>query len=90
MKIEYDEAKRQITLERRGLDFADSPKTFAGDHFDVADERFQYGEDRWLTFGWLDGLAVPIAWTPRCSRRRIISMRHVHGRELETRKRALD
>lgn len=90
MEITFDPAKRQKTLEERGLDFADAARVFAGEHFDVADERFDYGEARYLTFGWIDGRAVSLVWTPRGEGRRIISMRHVHAKEHEARKRALD
>lgn len=90
MEITFDEDKRLTTLTERGLDFKDAPKVFAGEHFDVADERLDYGETRILTFGWLDGRAVSIVWMPRGSVRRIISMRHVHGKELKNRKKALD
>ncbi len=89
-KIEFDEAKRQLTLEKRGLDFEDSLKVFTSDHFDVPDERFDYGEPRFLTFGWLLDRPVAIVWTPREQARRIISMRHIHVKELQTRRRALD
>ncbi len=90
MKIEYDDEKRQLTLELRGLDFEDAVKVFANDHFDIPDERQDYGEPRILTFGWLLNRAVAIVWTPRGRSRRIISMRHIHAQELETRRRALD
>ncbi len=90
MRIEFDEAKRIKTLAERGLDFADAPWVFAGEHFDVPDTRIEYGEDRYLTFGWLDDRAVTIVWTPRREGRRIISMRHIHGKELRNRKRGMD
>lgn len=90
MQIEFDEAKRRKTLLERGLDFADAPKLFSDDHIDVLDERIDYGEVRYLTFGWLDDRAVTIVWTPRGSRRRIISMRYVHAKELRNRKKGMD
>ncbi|EJL21125.1 BrnT family toxin [Novosphingobium sp. AP12] len=90
MEIEFDEAKRSRTLAERGLDFADAPLVFANEHFDLPDERIEYGEERYLTFGWLKGRAVTIVWTPRGLRRRIISMRFVHGKELRSRKRGMD
>jgi uncharacterized DUF497 family protein len=65
MEIEFDEKKRQRTLKERGLDFADAPKVFASDCFDVADQRIDYGEERILTFGWLDYRPITIVWTPR-------------------------
>ena len=90
MKIEFDESKRLKTLEERGLDFLDCPKLFSGDYLEYEDDRFDYGEMRYITFGSLDDRAVAVVWTPRSENRRIISMRHVHDDELEARKRTLD
>jgi uncharacterized protein len=90
MKIEFDEAKRQKTLEERGLDFLDAPKVFATGYLEFVDDRFEYGEERFIVFGSLDSRAVAVVWTPRPKARRIISMRHIHDEELEARKRTLD
>ena len=90
MLIEYDEEKRRKTFEERGLDFTRAIEVFTSEHFDLLDERFDYSEARMLTFGWLDGRAIAVVWTERDGSRRIISMRHVHGKELETRRRTLD
>lgn len=53
MEISYDEAKRLRTLKERGLDFEDVPRVFAAPHSGLADDRKDYGEDRYLTFGTL-------------------------------------
>lgn len=53
MKITYDPAKRQKTLEERGLDFEDAPLVFAGKHFTREDDRKDYGEVRFITAGLL-------------------------------------
>lgn len=90
MKISYDEKKRQSTLAERGLDFEDAIKVFAGDYLEFVDDRHDYGEERYIVFGELEGRAVAIVWTPRRGTRRIISMRHVHDEELEARRTALD
>jgi uncharacterized protein len=90
VKISFDEIKRQRTLAERELDFLDLRKVFAGEHFDLIDDKQDYGEIRYLTFGFLKGRAVTVVWTPRDDSRRIISMRHVHADELEKRKRGLD
>lgn len=81
MQLSWDEAKRQRTREERGLDFADAAAVFAEPHFDVADDRMDYGEPRVLTFGRLRGRMVAMVWTPRDRGRRIISMRYANDRE---------
>ena len=54
---------------------------FVGPHFTRQDDRQDYGELRFITAGWLDERLVVLAWTPRGTARRIISMRHCHERE---------
>lgn len=81
MKISCDPAKRQQTLDTRGLDMLRANEVFEGAHFTRADDRFDNGESRFITAGWLDSRLVVLAWTPRGNTRRIISMRHCHERE---------
>ena len=82
MVIEFDTVKRDKTLLERGLDFADSDKVFARIHFMAPDDRFDYGEERFITVGLLDDRIVVIVWTPRNDARRIISMRYANDREI--------
>ena len=81
MLIEFDSAKREKTLIARGLDFADAPRIFSGKHFTLADERFDYGEERFVSVGTLADRVVVLTWTPRGEVRRIISMRYANERE---------
>lgn len=89
IEIEFDEAKRTQTLIERGLDFLDAPKVFNGSHLQLVDDREDYGEVRFNVFGTLDDRRVALTWTPRGTRRRIISMRHYHDEELEDLRRTL-
>jgi uncharacterized protein len=79
--IEFDTAKRDLTLAMRGLDFRDAPRLFAGTSVTLLDDRRDYGEVRYLSYGWIGTRAVALVWTPRGERRRIISMRHMHEEE---------
>lgn len=81
MKIEYDPAKRHTTLENRGLDMADAAEIFEGVHITFPDMRFDYGEDRFLTIGYLRSRMIILAWTLRGAAPRIISMRKANERE---------
>lgn len=58
MEIEYDAAKAAKTLALRGLDFAHAGKVFNGDTLVYPDTRQDYGEDRYITYGVLDGRVV--------------------------------
>ena len=81
MTITFDPAKRDATLQERGLDFKDTKQVFAGQTFSRPDDRFNYGEDRVVTAGYLGSRMVVIVWTPRGDARHIISMRYCHADE---------
>ena len=81
MRIEFDAAKRVATLEARGLDMARAEEVLAGATLTVEDDRQDYGEDRFITIGFLDGTMVVLVWTPRAGAYRIISIRKANERE---------
>lgn len=82
MQISYDPAKRAQTLALRGIDMADAGEVFARSSITTADDRFDYGEPRFITVGFLRGRMVLVAWTPREDSVRIISMRKANAREI--------
>jgi uncharacterized DUF497 family protein len=81
MKITFDPSKRDLTLKHRALDFARSGEVFAGRTITVLDDRFDYGEARFITAGYLGSRMVVIVWTARGDARHVISMRHCHAKE---------
>ena len=81
MRISYDPAKRQKTLDERGLDFEDATEVFAGLTFEVEDVRQEYGEIRMICFGHLAGRMVVVGYAPRGAVRHIFSMRKANERE---------
>ncbi|MEA2891783.1 MAG: uncharacterized protein QOI05_2576 [Bradyrhizobium sp.] len=82
MTTTFDPVKRNWTLAHRGLDFAvDAEKVFSGDTVTVVDDRFDYGEVRRVSAGFLGDRMVVIVWTPRDTSRHIISMRYCHEKE---------
>ena len=81
MKIEYDRAKPALTLQARDLDMAAAAEIFATELLTIEDDRQDYGETRFATFGFLDGRMVVIIWTTRGAARRIISLRKANDRE---------
>jgi uncharacterized DUF497 family protein len=56
---------------------------FTGPCVSFADNRFDYGEERFVTLGLLAGRLVAIAHAPRGEATRIISMRKANRREQE-------
>jgi uncharacterized DUF497 family protein len=74
-------AKRERTLAERGLDFEDAATVFGGVTLTLLDDRQDYGEARFQTYGFLDGRLVMVVWTPRGADRHVISMRRCNARE---------
>lgn len=80
-KISYDPAKREETLKARKLDFEDAWEVFSDNQFTFEDLRYDYGEVRKITVGYLNNRMVIVVWTPRKNIRHIISMRKANDRE---------
>ncbi len=81
MRITYDPAKRDKTLAERGLDFDQAAMIFAGVTLTLLDDRQDYGEPRFQTYGRLGRRLVMVVWTPRGADRHVISMRKCNARE---------
>ena len=63
MRFSWSEAKRQSKLRNHGLDFVDAPQVFEGVTYTFEDDEFDYGEERFVTPGLLDGIVVSIVHT---------------------------
>jgi len=81
MRFTWSERKRAINLREHGLDFVDAPRVFEGLTFTYEDDRFDYGEQRFVTLGLLAGVPVSIAHTESTDEIRIISFRKATGGE---------
>jgi uncharacterized DUF497 family protein len=79
--ITFDPNKRLATLRARGMDFDDAARVFEGRKLEWVDDRFDYGETRIVTAGWLADRLVILVWTPRGDMRHVISMRRANARE---------
>jgi len=81
VQFSWDEAKRQVNIRKHGLDFADASAVFESTTFTFEDDRFNYGEQRYITLGLLHGRVVIIAHTEHHDEIRMISMREGTTRE---------
>lgn len=90
MKITFDPEKRKVTLNQRGLDFDDAADLLAGVHFTRPDQRYDYGEDRYISVGLIGDETIVVVWTQRHDSRRIISMRKADRDEREQYQQWLD
>jgi len=75
MKFEWDENKRQSNIQKHGIDFQDAERLFEGITITFQDDRFDNGEQRYITMGLIDEIVVVIAHTEFDNVIRIISMR---------------
>lgn len=81
MNISFDPAKRQATLAQRGLDFADAAQVFDSPSYTVEDDRYDYVEPRFQTYGLMNDRLITVVWTPANDGIRVISMRKCNDRE---------
>lgn len=63
MDFEWDPDKREVNLEKHGVDFVDAAEVFAQPHLAMASP--QGGEDREVAIGLLPARAVPETWSGR-------------------------
>jgi uncharacterized protein len=81
MEFTWSAAKRAANLRAHGLDFVDAPRVFEGATYTFEDDRFSYGEQRFVTLGLLAGTPVSLAHTETAHEIRIISFRKATNRE---------
>lgn len=63
MRFEWDENKRLVNLQKHGIDFADVWQIFDYDVVTDFDNRFDYGEIRYLSLGLLQSEVIVVAHT---------------------------
>jgi uncharacterized protein len=83
MKYEWDVAKNRKNFAKHALSFEDAEQVFSGPCVTFEDDRFAYGEKRFITLGLLSDRLVVIAHSLRDEGTRIISMRKGNRREQE-------
>ncbi|MBE8997715.1 MULTISPECIES: BrnT family toxin [unclassified Nostoc] len=82
MQFEWDETKNLENIRKHRIDFADVPGMFDNSMLVELDERFDYGEDRWIGIGFLGNGVAVVVWTERQNNIvRIISARRANRYE---------
>jgi uncharacterized DUF497 family protein len=90
-KLSYDPAKRAQTLKERKLDFESAREVFLGLlQYTFEDGRFDYGEKRWITVGYLKKRMMVVVWTERADSVHVISMRKANEKEQKKYKKRMD
>lgn len=86
-QFDWDTAKNRPNLRVLGVDFQDAARIFESPTLERWDDREDYGEDRWLAVGIVDGIELTVVYTDvetgRGRVRRIISARRATKNERE-------
>ena len=84
MEFEWDDEKSEANRNdpKRGFGFDEVMPVFLDPfRFTYLDDRFDYGEERWSTFGLIEGRLFNVVYTMRGDAYRIISARKANKRE---------
>lgn len=81
MNITFDAAKDAINREKHGLSLAVVGAVIEGAVGTFRDTRYDYGEDRYVTFGYVGDRLHVAVWTERDGAIRAISVRKANSRE---------
>ena len=81
-EFEWDEAKRLSNIEKHGVDFEDIAPAFDDEGaLHIQDNRFSYGEERFIMIARYEKIILSIVYTPRGEKTRIISARAANLKE---------
>ena len=81
IRFEWDEDKRKTNLSTHGFDLADAGEVFESETTTIEDDRFDYGEIRYVSFGMLKEFVVAIVFTESNELIRVISIRRATKKE---------
>ncbi len=75
IEFEWDEEKRFSNLKKHGIDFVRACQIFEGYTVDFEDNRYNYGEQRFIAIGENNGQILTVVYTDRNNVIRLISAR---------------
>lgn len=81
--FEWDPDESAQCYEKRGFDFEYAARIFQNDFIQEEDERQDWGEQRFVSVGEVEGRVLTVVWTRRKNNRRIISARPASRDERE-------
>jgi hypothetical protein len=82
MEFVWDDPKNDANIRDHGFDFKDAWKVFSFPMMVALDDRHNYGEERWVGMGLLEGRIVVIVFTePIADTIRVISLRKALSHE---------
>ena len=82
MKISFDPKKDEQTREARGFSLAVGAEVISNQAALIVDDRRDYGEERLISFGYVDKRLYVCVYTVRGDALHIISVRKANEREI--------
>lgn len=79
--MSFDQSKHQSNLKKHEIELAECEAVFDNPMLTREDTREQYGEQRLVSLGWLNGKVVALVWTDREDGPRLISCREATSHE---------
>jgi uncharacterized DUF497 family protein len=90
MNFEWDEAKNHANIRKHGFHFAEAEEMFRGALLACPDTREDYGEERWIGIGMIQGRFAFVAFAqPSPDIIRVISLRKADHEERKEYEKAL-
>ena len=83
MHYEWDESKGTANLAKHGIDFIHAERFEWATAIEAMDNRFDYGEERWVALGFIGNRLHVLIYTRRKESIRLISLRRANSRERE-------
>jgi len=83
MRYTWDKAKNTSNIRKHAISFEDAVRIFEDDVLGWPDERFDYGEARWIAIGFAGGKEIVVVYSEKDDERRIISAREATRKERE-------
>ena len=65
MLFDWDPAKNQRNIRAHGIHLADAVRIFLGPTLERIDDRADYGEERWVAVGLMEGIEVTAVYVDR-------------------------
>ena len=75
IEFEWDEQKRLSNLQKHGIDFIRACQIFDSYTVEFEDNRYDYGEDRYIAVGKISEQILTVVYTYRRDKIRLISAR---------------
>jgi len=63
MCFEWDDSKNAANISKHGIDFRDAIDIFNHPMLTATDERFTYGEERWIAIGLMRQMVGVVVYT---------------------------